>query len=157
MNDQQQLEKLMALRQQRVQQAERALLEQQRNCRHSAEQLYMLEQRLSDHLHAVDEHEQHWFDAAGGSLTGPELEDIRQAIDDHQRETASLDHQQREQGQQHQAHQEEREQRATEWAGKVRAHRALEELSRRHDRKRQSRQELYAELELEDATPRGGH
>ncbi|ALM53824.1 hypothetical protein [Halomonas huangheensis] len=157
MNDQQRLEKLMELRKQRLQRAEHALQEQRHRCQQSAEQLDMLNEQRSALRRAFDDQEQQWFTAGSdGGLSGPELEDMRQAMAQHQQEGMRLDEQQRELDQQYRQQQTTRDERATQWASRVRAHRALELLEQRRNRKHQNRRELLAELEAEDVPPRGG-
>ncbi|QEM82578.1 hypothetical protein [Halomonas binhaiensis] len=157
MKEHQRLEKLMALRQQRLRRAENALAEQQQRCRRDAEQLAAMTEQLASQRQDFDRHEQAWFEAtANDQLSAPQIDDVRQAMDDHYRAQAALHAQHNQLNQQYQLHLSERDKRSIEWARCVRSQRALEMLQDRHRDTQQRRLELHAELETEDATSRGG-
>ncbi|MFM9272150.1 hypothetical protein ACJ7V3_18125 [Halomonas elongata] len=156
MNERRQLEKLRALRESRLRRAEYALAEQKRRCRDDTERLAALDAELVEQRHAFDYREQAWFDSSGErALSGTALEEVRQGINEHYRRQAALEETRLEAEREQRRQLTERERRAAEWARRVRRERALEKLvARRRDAERH-RDEAHAELEIEDAGPRG--
>ncbi|MGO2240881.1 MULTISPECIES: hypothetical protein [unclassified Halomonas] len=156
MNERQQLEKLRALRESRLRRAEYALAEQRRRCQTDAENLETLDTTLAEQRRAFDRQEEAWFNSSGESvLSKTAFEDMRQGINVHYRRQAVLEETRLEAEQEQSRQLTERDRLAAEWVRRMRSERALGKLvARRHDAER-FRDEAHAELEAEDAGPRG--
>lgn len=151
MKQRQQLERLLTLRERRQRRAEAALAEQRRHCQAEADRIAELKAELTNQSEDFDRQEQAWFDAMqGGPIPAQELEQTRQAIDDHYLRQAELNEACQSADQEYNRRLAECERHASEWARRVRASKAIETLLERKHRNERRSSENRAELELED-------
>ncbi|MFQ3786211.1 hypothetical protein [Halomonas sp. A29] len=157
MTDRFRLEQLMALRERRERQAAAALMAQQRRCRDEARRIDELGLALAREQSDFDRLEQAWFEAAEGSTLSPaELEQARQAIDDHQRRQIELAEARAAAERERSRLLEECSRQAEVWKQRSHAREALEKLSERRELSDRIVQEGRLEADLEDTLPRGG-
>ncbi|WP_104202789.1 hypothetical protein [Billgrantia saliphila] len=157
MTDRFRLEQLMALRERRERLAEAALMAQQRRCRDEARRIDELDLTLAREQDDFDRLEQAWFEAAEGSPLSPaELEQARQAIDDHQRRQAELTDARSVAERERCRLLEECARQAEVWKQRSHAREALGKLFERRRGTDRIVQEGRLEADLEDTLPRGG-
>ncbi|MDN3556906.1 hypothetical protein [Halomonas maura] len=158
MSDRQRLERLMTLRERRERLTQAALMEQHHRCQAEARRIDRLDGDLARERSDFDRLEREWFDAMQGTtLSAQELEQARQAIDDHYRRQAELTEARRAADLEHRRQLAERERCASEWVRRTRARQALGSLLERHRRADHIAAEGRHELDIEDDAPRGGH
>lgn len=157
MNDRHRLERLMALRQRRERRAEAALLTQRQRCQEQHRHLAGLDDRMARQRSDFDRLEREWFEAMqGAALSAQELEQARQALEDHYRQQADLAEARRDAEHERQRRLAERERCAGEWARLSRARQALGGLLERRQRADRLIAEGRADMERDDLTPWGG-
>ncbi|MGR4069523.1 hypothetical protein [Billgrantia sp. C5P2] len=151
------LEQLMALRERRERLAEAALAAQQRRCRDEAHRIDELDLTLAREQSDFDRLEQAWFEAAEGATLSPaELEQARQAIDDHQRRQTELADARSAAEREQCRLLEECARQAEVWKQRSHAREALGKLVERRRSADRIVQEGRLEADLEDTLPRGG-
>lgn len=151
-----QLETLALLREQRLQRAQRALAEQQRQCRTLAARLASLDAQRDAQRQAFDRQERAWFGPGQETaLSGRALEDVRQALEAHHHDQAELEAARREADQQHRDHLDARERCAQAWRHCLKADQSLARLQAHRQRADRRRDEVLAELDADDQRVRG--
>ncbi|MBW6390800.1 hypothetical protein [Billgrantia antri] len=157
MTDRFRLEQLMALRERRERLAEAALVAQQRRCRDEAHRIDELDLTLAREQSDFDRLEQAWFEAAEGTTLSPaELEQARQAIEDHQCRQAELADACALAKRERCRLLEECARQAEVWRQRSHAREALGRLVERRRGDVRIVQEGRLEADLEDTFPRGG-
>lgn len=147
-----QLDRLMQLRRQRTRLAEEALAAEQRNCRELEANCQTLGQALEQHQHQAVQREQALFEQGEQRpLNAEDLAGWQQTLADDAAHQEALLEQQASSIQTLRAAERERESRATEWAHRLRAQRALEQLQTCQGQARAVKAEHLAELEMEES------
>lgn len=152
MTSQRQLDRLMQLRRQRTRLAEEALAAEQRNCREFEAHCQTLGQALEHHQYQAVQREQVLFEQGEQRpLNAEDLAGWQQTLADDAAHQEALLEQQASSIQTLRAAERERESRATEWAHRLRAQRALEQLQTCQGQARAVKAEHLAELEMEES------
>ena len=152
MTSQRQLDRLMQLRRQRTRLAEEALGAEQRNCREFEAHCQTLGQALEHHQHQAVQREQALFEQGEQRpLNAEDLAGWQQTLADDAAHQEALLEQQASSTQSLRVAERERESRATEWAHRLRAQRALEQLQTYQVHAQAIKAERLAELEMEES------
>lgn len=152
MTSQRQLDRLMQLRRQRTRLAEEALATEQRNCREIKAHCQALGEALEQHQYQAVQREQALFEQGEQRpLNTEDLAGWQQTLADDAAHHAVLLEQQENSSQTLRAAERERESRATEWAHRLRAQRALEQLQTYQEQAQAVEAEHLAELEMEES------
>ncbi|MCA8862738.1 MULTISPECIES: type III secretion protein [unclassified Halomonas] len=152
MTSQRQLDRLMQLRRQRTRLAEEALAAEQRHYREFEAHCQTLGQALEHHQYQVVQREQALFEQGEQRpLNAEDLAGWQQTLADDAAHQEALLEQQASSIQTLRAAERERESRATEWAHRLRAQRALEQLQTYQGQAQAIEAERLAELEMEES------
>ncbi|MFS8149403.1 hypothetical protein [Vreelandella titanicae] len=152
MTSQRQLDRLMQLLRQRTRLAEEALAAEQRNCREFEAHCQTLGQALEHHQYQAVQREQALFEQGEQRpLNAEDLAGWQQTLADDAAHQEALLEQQASSIQTLRAAERERESRATEWAHRLRAQRALEQLQTYQGQAQAIEAERLAELEMEES------
>ncbi|MCE8020374.1 hypothetical protein HOP51_09690 [Halomonas sp. MCCC 1A11036] len=157
MSDRCRLEHLKALRERRERQAAFVLQEQRRRYRQEADRLDALDLSLERERGEFDRLEQGWFEAAEGETLSPaELEQARQALDDHYHRQAELVRVRAAVERERSRLLDECERHAETWKRRAHAREALEKLLARRQQTGRIKAESRLEADLEDGPVQGG-